>query len=77
MNLNIDAPAADDPYTDNNDAIYPYYFYNCKNKKNNMTPNTDAPDDAPILLLMMLPSTTLLFYIPLLNVKLTPIQWLN
>ena len=56
MTLNTDAPYYDAPDAADDDAVYPYSFQNHKNKKNNMTTNTDAPDDdAPIFPMMMLP----------------------
>ena len=44
MTPNNNSPNADATNAADDYATYPYYFYNRKNKKNNMTPNTDTPN---------------------------------
>ena len=44
MTPNTDALNDDATNAADNDAAYPYSLLNYKNKKNNMIPNTDAPN---------------------------------
>ena len=38
-------PDDDAPDAADEDAAYPYYLHNLKNKENSMTPNTDDPEN--------------------------------
>ena len=61
MAPNTDAPSDDTSDAFDDDADYLYSLRNHKNKKNNMTPNTDTPMMMPLMLLMTeLPTPTLL-----------------
>ena len=54
---NTDDPDVDTPDAAADDDYNPYYLYNHKNNKKNITYDTDAPGDGAMM--MMLPPTLL------------------
>ena len=78
MTPNTDATDVDAPDAAGDAAAYPYYLCNKKTRKITWLPTLIPPTMMPTIMpMMMLPPPTLLSYIFILNVILTPSQCLN